>query len=219
MTIPVSSSAITLGQAALGQLAQAIAGTGFGVFPGMLANNVGRSLVRLIERKTASNEFDRAGVGKGRATQVRSEIRSDSIFWLDPDDSDTATQQWLGTMEALCWHLRSSLFLPVHSYEGHFAHYPASGFYKAHLDQHHQSLARQVSIIAYLNEDWNESDGGQLRLYTDVSQGLKGPFLDVVPRFGTLVIFRSADFWHEVLPASRRRLSLTGWLRGRDMPS
>jgi hypothetical protein len=30
------------------------------------------------------------------------------------------------------------------------------------------------------------------------------------------VIIRSADFWHEVRTSKRPRLSLTGWLRGRE---
>ena len=60
------------------------------------------------------------------------------------------------------------------------------------------------------------TDGGQLRLYTDPAKGAAGPFLDVFPQAGTVVIFRSADFWHEVMPSARVRLSLTGWLRGRE---
>ena len=35
------------------------------------------------------------------------------------------------------------------------------------------------------------------------------------PAAGTLVVFMSGDFPHEVLPASRERLSLTGWYRRR----
>ncbi|NCF91266.1 MAG: 2OG-Fe(II) oxygenase [Verrucomicrobiaceae bacterium] len=218
MSLSFRASVAPLDLSALNQLAQAIADPGFAIFPNFLAADISQDLVTLIEEKILSNELKRAGIGKGIASQVHSEIRTDSIFWLDPNDSNTTAQRWLGAMDLLCAHLRSSLFLPVHSYEGHLARYPGSGFYKAHLDQHQKSAARQISIIIYLNEDWNASDGGQLRLYTDVSRGVKGPFIDVIPRFGTLVIFRSADFWHEVLPASRSRLSLTGWLRGRDTP-
>ena len=42
-----------------------------------------------------------------------------------------------------------------------------------------------------------------------------GRELDVLPEAGTLVVFLSADLPHEVLPATRERLSLTGWLRRR----
>src|SRR5450830_1584970 len=38
---------------------------------------------------------------------------------------------------------------------------------------------------------------------------------DVVPSGGCLVVFLSGDVPHEVLPATRERLSLTGWFRRR----
>jgi len=37
--------------------------------------------------------------------------------------------------------------------------------------------------------------------------------LDIYPRDGRLVLFLSADFEHEVLPAARERLSVAGWFR------
>jgi SM-20-related protein len=37
----------------------------------------------------------------------------------------------------------------------------------------------------------------------------------VLPQAGSLLLFLSADMPHEVLPASRDRLSLTGWFRRR----
>ena len=62
----------------------------------------------------------------------------------------------------------------------------------------------------YLNDGWQAEDGGQLRLYL-----ADGQVRDVLPEAGTLVVFLSADIPHEVLPASRDRLSLTGWFRRR----
>ncbi len=38
---------------------------------------------------------------------------------------------------------------------------------------------------------------------------------DVVPQAGTLLVFMSEKWPHEVLPATRDRLSITGWLRRR----
>jgi SM-20-related protein len=38
---------------------------------------------------------------------------------------------------------------------------------------------------------------------------------DVVPAGGCLVVFLSGEVPHEVLPATRERLSLTGWFRRR----
>ncbi|MGJ8676292.1 MAG: 2OG-Fe(II) oxygenase [Akkermansiaceae bacterium] len=202
--------------AAMDLLATAVAEPGYGIFPDFLRPNIQQDLIQVMADKIAADALTRAGVGAGQEKKIRSEIRSDSIFWLDKNDPAPAAERWIDSMNDLCAHFRRHLFLPLSSYEGHLALYPAAGFYKAHLDRHAHTLARQISIIAYLNEDWAESDGGQLRLYNDPEQGITGPSIDVVPEAGTLVIFRSADFWHEVLPSKRPRLSLTGWLRGRE---
>ncbi|MEN8693493.1 MAG: 2OG-Fe(II) oxygenase [Akkermansiaceae bacterium] len=201
---------------AMDRLASAVADPGYGIFPDFLTPEIQADLIQLMADKVAANQLVRAGVGAGLETQVRAEIRSDSIFWLEPDDDAPAASSWLEGMNTLCEHFRRQLFLPLSSYEGHLARYPASGFYKAHLDQHAGTLARQITIMIYLNQDWEQPDGGELRLFTDVKKGPNGPFVEVMPQAGTLVIFRSADFWHEVLPSRRARLSLTGWLRGRE---
>jgi SM-20-related protein len=61
----------------------------------------------------------------------------------------------------------------------------------------------------YLNENWALADGGALRIY----DGKR--VRDVLPVAGTLVCFLSDRFEHEVLPATRERLSLSGWFRRR----
>jgi SM-20-related protein len=38
---------------------------------------------------------------------------------------------------------------------------------------------------------------------------------DLLPLAGNLLLFNSAQLAHEVLPARRERLSLTGWFRRR----
>jgi len=64
-----------------------------------------------------------------------------------------------------------------------------------------------------LNDAWQAADGGQLRLYLDGMA--EAPYLDVLPTAGTLVAFLSSRFWHEVMPAKRERMSITGWFRSR----
>ena len=70
---------------------------------------------------------------------------------------------------------------------------------------------RVVTIIAYLNTNWEKDDGGELQIYLE-----NGQTISVLPNAGTLVCFMSADFEHEVLPAKRERASLTGWFRKRN---
>jgi SM-20-related protein len=67
--------------------------------------------------------------------------------------------------------------------------------------------------VLYLNEDWARDDGGELRLHLDAAEA--GKIQDVLPVGGTLVLFLSEHFAHEVLPANRERLSLAGWFRTR----
>jgi SM-20-related protein len=84
--------------------------------------------------------------------------------------------------------------------------YPVGSFYKRHLDQFKQDDHRKLSLICYLNEDWKETHGGQLRMHLPLGM------VDVLPIGGKLVCFRSDMIEHEVLPATRERYSLTGWI-------
>jgi SM-20-related protein len=84
--------------------------------------------------------------------------------------------------------------------------YPEGSFYKRHLDQFNRDDHRKLSVICYLNENWLENHGGQLRIYPD------NQAIDFFPIAGRLVCFRSDQIEHEVLPATRTRLSITGWI-------
>lgn len=70
---------------------------------------------------------------------------------------------------------------------------------------------RLFTCILYLNSGWQLSDSGLLRMY------LEGSIKDIVPEMGTFLIFRSDVIYHEVLPAMRKRHSLTGWIRKTDI--
>jgi len=68
-----------------------------------------------------------------------------------------------------------------------------------------------LTVILYLNQDWQSDAGGLLRFWPEAD----GNALEIAPLGGTLVTFLSERFWHEVSPAQRQRLSLTGWFRRR----
>jgi SM-20-related protein len=109
----------------------------------------------------------------------------------------------------LITYLNQSLFLSLKDAEVHFTKYPPGTFYKRHLDQFKQDDHRKLSVICYLNMNWKAEEGGQLRMY------LPDETLDVLPKAGTLVCFRSDSIEHEVLPATHERLSITGWILDR----
>lgn len=162
-------------------------------------------------RRLEAGEFHRAGVGRAQQQSVRDDIRSDAVRWLDPQQHQPAEQPYWQQIEQLQAALNAHLFLGIREGEFHYAHYPAGGFYQRHLDRFRDNDARVISCVLYLNEDWQEGDGGQLRLWLDAEGSRE--YRDIVPLGGRLVLFRSERFWHAVQPATRPRWSVTGWLR------
>jgi SM-20-related protein len=139
--------------------------------------------------------------------------RGDSIFWLSESSVNTSVQAYFSKMHQLRAALNLNLFMNVQELETHLAVYPIGGAYEKHLDQfsHGEGIqARQLSSILYLNNQWLAADGGALRLHLNAHD-----YLDIAPTAGKLVLFLSSQFWHEVLPATRDRISLTGWFRTR----
>ena len=66
-----------------------------------------------------------------------------------------------------------------------------------------------------IDQQGDTEDGGQLRIYTDETD--ENRYQEITPIGGRLVLFLSARFLHEVMPARRERLGVTGWFRTRDM--
>ncbi len=160
-------------------------------------------------------QFKKAAVGKGDQKQVRSEIRSDEVLWMDPSALSPLQAIFWEKIEELKQVLNRRCFLGLKSFEGHFARYPIGSFYKRHLDQFHAVPHRIVTVILYLNESWTEADGGQLRMYFPQEDGSER-VEDVLPLGGRLVVFLSEEIPHEVMPTQKERISITGWLRNID---
>lgn len=166
-------------------------------------------LAKECRKRAQCGQLELAGIGRGVAKVVHAGIRGDQIQWLEPEQH-VAVDRYLGLMEQMRVAINQTLFLGLEDFEGHFALYPPGAFYKKHLDRFRDDDRRVVTCIAYLNEQWLPEQGGELRMYLDDQQTH-----DVVPQAGTLVVFMSVQLPHEVLPATRDRLSITGWLRRR----
>lgn len=152
--------------------------------------------------------FEKAGIGRSDEYHTNRSIRRDEICWID---GYTPTgQMWLSWCAELQQYLNRRLLLGLHSFESHFAHYKPGMFYKRHYDAFKGSTNRVLSLVTYLNKHWHESDGGQLVIYKNDTDktGIR-----VQPAFGTIAVFLSEDFPHEVLPATRDRYSIAGWFR------
>jgi SM-20-related protein len=182
--------------------------------PGCIGDEESLRLRTECENASERGELKRAGVGRGMNLQVREDIRGDHVMWLQTDAASVEQIIYLAKLELLRLALNQRFFLGLFEFEGHFAIYPEGAFYKAHLDRHEGTNDRIVTTILYLNPNWQPGDGGELKLWTTV-EGKAGAFILIEPRMGTLVCFMAGDFWHEVLPAKKTRMSITGWFRQR----
>ena len=154
-------------------------------------------------------DFAAARIGGTGAAQYQENIRGDFTCWLQQPllPPESALLQHL---EELRLQLNRDAFLGLFELEVHYAKYPPGSRYERHVDQPRGSTARKLSLALYLNSDWQGADGGELRIRRD-----GGHVIDVEPLPGRLVCFLTADREHEVLPARRDRLSISGWFRGR----
>jgi len=155
----------------------------------------------------ATGTLQAAAVGRGVAQAVQSDIRGDRILWLKAGQS-AACDRYLLIMETLRVALNRELYLGLEEYESHFAFYAPGASYLKHLDRFRDDDCRMVSVVIYLNPNWLPEQGGALRLHPhgECAQ-------DIAPLGSRLVLFLSADIVHEVLPATRDRMSLAGWFR------
>lgn len=150
----------------------------------------------------------RAGVGRGASHRLSTQMRGDSIHWLD---GKTAAQvQYLALLDGLRTELNRELFLGLFEFEAHFAHYPPGAFYGKHRDSFAGAASRVVSVVTYLNPDWPEGADGELLVYAENGEDT---LLRVRPESGTAIVFLSEKIPHEVLPATRDRYSIAGWFR------
>ena len=159
-------------------------------------------------KATDSSRFHRAGIGREQHHQLNHFVRRDRIHWLEEDHQPA--QFYLNWIEQLRLRINQELYLGLFDFECHYAHYPKGAFYKKHVDAFKGGSNRRLTIILYLNPDWQTHDGGELLLYAEDSQTV---LETVLPVIGTMVLFISDEFPHEVLPAMRSRYSLTGWFR------
>ena len=194
--------------AAIEAAIDALAAEGWCVLEGLLSDEATAALARECAALHASGDLSAARIGREK---VASTLRGDRTRWFDMNAPTAAQQPYVDALETLRAAFNRSLMLGLVESEAHYAVYPPGARYARHLDQPHQVEARVVSAVYYLNVDWHLEDGGALRLYLE-----DGSHHDVVPHAGRMVLFLSARFEHEVLPATRERMSIACWMRRRE---
>ena len=187
-------------------IADGLAEEGYAAVDQFLREQEVDAILELDTFKNGLAEFKKAGIGKNQQLQINESIRGDYIQWLDKNTAPSAVRVYLDRLSNLSLFLNQNLYLSLKDCEIHMTVYPVGSFYKRHLDQFKKDDHRKLSIICYLNHDWKDEQGGQLRIY--LPDGTK----DFLPIAGRLICFRSDQLEHEVLVANRERLSLTGWM-------
>jgi Rps23 Pro-64 3,4-dihydroxylase Tpa1-like proline 4-hydroxylase len=183
-----------------------------------LKNNVGIDTCFLNEELSAGLQqnilqlqedklMEAAGIGNNQGKDNHQNMRGDKIYWMDKSHDNIYEQEFLQQVEGFIDRLNSTCYTGINAYEFHYAMYEEGSYYKRHKDQFKNDSNRKYSLISYLNENWLEEDGGQLLLYqNDGTQ-------EIQPQSKTAVFFKSDEMEHEVVMATRNRMSITGWLK------
>ena len=154
-----------------------------------------------------NDAFNHAKIGSNINDTLADDIRGDYTFWLNETRDNTLHVFFKLIRESIA-NFNRYCFLSLAGFEFHLAHYPPNAFYKRHFDRFKDKSNRMLSFVIYLNENWVEEQGGQLRMYNVKNQ----EHLDVEPNAKRAVIFKSDVVEHEVMPTTASRYSLTGWL-------
>lgn len=196
---------------AFDQLADDLSEKGYGTIEHFLSDQEFLQIKEVADSHKEEGNFKKAGIGTAQDFQIDKQIRGDYIRWIDPAKAATATQLYVNRMRDLLQYINRTCFLSLKDVELHYTVYPVGTVYQRHLDQFRHDDHRRLSVICYLNKDWKPEHGGQLRLYIPQENG-EEETVDILPSGGTLACFRSDLIEHEVLPATRERYSLTGWM-------
>jgi SM-20-related protein len=205
MTIPATPQLIL-------SIVEQIESRGYAVIENFLDSEIIDALAQHSQELKTLGEMHKATTG---LNSTATNLRGDFIYWIEETALSETEQIYFQSLTTLRNSLNQNLYLGLFELESHFAIYPPGTGYQKHLDQFIGKDERKISCILYLNEDWDDSDGGALRLYLNKVQ--EQPTIDIIPKGGTLVAFLSSEFPHEVLPAKRERMSITGWFKTRTL--
>lgn len=187
----------------------ALATDGWCVLPDLMSALQTRALA---DECAAMHEARLLRPARTGASRTASPLRGDSTHWFPTVAMSAPQQSFADRIDALRVALSRELMLGLVDCESHYAVYRPGAGYARHLDCLRDDDARVLSAVFYLNDAWQETDGGALRLYL-----ADGSYRDVYPHAGSLLLFLSAQFEHEVLPATRVRMSVACWMRQRAL--
>jgi SM-20-related protein len=178
-----------------------------GIAEDFLTKDLAYNLSQNLQALYSDHQLHSAGIGNNSIIDQNKLIRSDIIYWLDRNHNNEHENSFFDLIDAFVLHLNTTCYTGITGYEFHYALYEKGSFYKKHLDQFRNNESRQFSLVMYLNENWQEIDGGELCIHhLDNIQNIS-------PNNCKGVFFKSSEMEHEVLLTTQPRLSITGWLK------
>ncbi len=169
----------------------------------ILSTHLKENLIALY----ADKQLLLAGTGNLTGLTHDKLTRSDKIYWLDREHNNVHENSFFELMDSFVQYLNGSCYTGITGYEFHYTLYEKGSFYKRHLDQFQNNKSREYSMIMYLNDNWQQEDGGELCVFH------RDHLQTISPQNGKCVFFKSSELEHEVLLTNQPRLSITGWLK------
>jgi SM-20-related protein len=177
-----------------------------GIAENFLSISLAAGLKENLLRLYADDQLHAAGTGNVHIDHTKL-LRTDHIHWLDRKNEDLSENAFFDLIDKFVAHLNRTCYTGINEYEFHYTLYPVGSYYKKHLDQFQNNDTRKYSMIMYLNDGWEQADGGELCIYHLKSEQF------ISPQNGKIVFFGSSELEHEVLITNKARLSITGWLK------
>ncbi|KAH7474429.1 [Skp1-protein]-hydroxyproline N-acetylglucosaminyltransferase [Phytophthora ramorum] len=214
---------------------------GFVVKEGFLGRLNALAVRDALTELAQSEAFHEAKVGAGENLRNDRAVRGDRIHWIQTPRNLNALKEGEKNVSPAILHLRRQVEALVYGLKQvspeldlrnvvstQFAIFPGDGArFVKHFDTYSNAqrderggmfkdgLVRLVTCVYYLNDQWETEDGGQLRVHLKGAQLLPESNWDIPPTLDTLVMFRSLDVEHEVLPTYRERKAVTIWYYGK----
>ncbi len=178
-----------------------------GISEAFLSLPLAAALQQNLLRLQRDSRMIRAGIGNAVMKDKTQKVRGDKTCWLETNTKNAAEMEFLDMIRQFMEHLNKSCFTGLNSCEFHYALYEEGTAYTRHKDQLKNDYNRKFSMISYLNENWIQSDGGQLIIHHNEDTQ------EILPTNQKAIFFQSDILEHEVVVATRPRMSITGWLK------
>ena len=195
----------------LGAIVDDLSRQGWSWQPGFLPEPLFTALHAEVSVIDAEDDLAPAGIGRETAFQLDRSIRRSRIAWMD--GSTPAQAGFLQWAEQLREAINRLLMIGLFEFEACFAVYRPGGFYDRHLDSFEGARNRVVSLVVYLNEDWQAGDGGALVVWPEGAAADAEPAARLLPERAGVVLMLSESVPHAVEVTHASRFAIAAWWR------